>query len=115
MLRVVFVAPFEINVIAPDVQEVGDPLILNCTVKDMGDDININNPLVIVWISNGMILQTVNAMPTGSDHPPVYRDSYTITQLTTNDYRRMFQCLANRTNPPLIDSGSIILTVSGKI
>ena len=111
-----FVAPFEINVTAPDVQEVGDPLTLNCTVEDMGDNINISNPLVIVWISsNGMILQTVNAMPTGSDRPPVYTDSYTITQLTTNDHRRIFQCMANRTNPQAIDSGSIILTVSGKI
>ena len=53
-------------------------------------------------------------MSTVMDGSSVYNDSYTITQLTTSDHGRMIQCIANGTNPPVMDSSSIILSVNGK-
>ena len=45
----------------------------------------------------------------------VYTDTYTITQLTTSDHGRVIQCIANRTDPPVMDNSIIILNVVGKL
>ena len=53
-------------------------------------------------------------METVMNGSSVYTDSYTITQLTTSDQGRVIQCIANRTNPPAMDSSNITLSVNGK-
>ena len=102
-------APFEINVTAQNMQQVGITLTLDCSIKDI--DVT-NSSLEIVWITNTTILQRTNVTSNGSS---VYTDSYTITQLTTGDHGRVIQCIANRTTPPVIDSSNIILNVIGKL
>ena len=102
-------APFEINITVRNVQQVGNPLTLDCGIKE----INVtNSPLEIVWTTDTTILQRTNVTPNGSS---VYTNSYTITQLTTSDHGRVIQCIANRTTPPVIDSSNIILNVIGKL
>ena len=53
-------------------------------------------------------------MATITNGSSVYTDSYTITQLTTSDLHRVIQCVANRTNPPIMDSSNIFLIINGK-
>ena len=107
----IYIAPFQINITARHVQLVGSSLILDCTITDMD---NNTNSLEVVWISNNMMLQRTIVMSTIIDNLPVYTDSYTISQLTTSDQDRMIQCMATSTNPPVIDSNSIMLNVNGK-
>ena len=109
---VFFIAPFEINLSGRGRQQVGSSLILDCTITDMG---NNTNSLEIVWITNNMMLQRTIVMPTVIDSLPVYTDSYTISLLTTSDQGRMIHCMANSTNPPVIDGDNIMLNVTGKL
>ena len=106
-----YIAPFQINIIGRSTQQVGSSLTLDCTITDMG---NNTNSLEIVWITNNMILQRTIVMPTVINNLPVYTDSYTISLLTTSDQGRMIQCMANSTNPPVIDSGNVMLNITGK-
>ena len=100
-------APFEINITPQNMQQVGGPLTLDCSIKE----INVTySSLEIVWITNTTILQRTNITSNGSS---VYTDSYTITQLTTSDQGRVIQCMANRATPPVVDNGIIILDVIG--
>ena len=89
----------------------GSSLILDCTITDMS---NNTNSLEIVWITNNMMLQRTNVVPTVIDSLPVYIDSYTISLLTTSDQGRVVECMANSTNPPVIDSNVIMLNVTSK-
>ena len=103
-----YLAPFVVSITAHNIQQVGHPLTLDCSIQELS---GITTPLEIVWITDTEILQRANVSFNGS----VYTDSYTITQLTTAHQGREFQCIANRTYPPVIDSSNIILNVIGKL
>ena len=107
----IYIAPFQINIIDRSTQQVGHSLILDCTITDMG---NNTNSLEIVWITNNMISQRTVVTPAIINNLPVYTDSYTVSLLTTGDQGRVIQCMANSTNPPVIDSGNIMLNITGK-
>ena len=111
MCCVFYIAPFQINITGRDTQQVGSSLILDCTLTDMG---NNTNSLEIVWITNNMMLQRTIVMPTVINSLPVYTNSYNISLLTTSDQGRVIHCMANSTNPPVIDSGNIMLNITGK-
>ena len=104
---------FIISITAQSAQQVGNSLTLDCTVTDI---ISGSNMVEIVWTDNSnIILRRINVTLTATmGSLPVYTDSYTITQLTTSDQGREIQCIASRTDPPVTDSGSIILSVTGK-
>ena len=89
----------------------GESLILNCTITDTGGSGNL---LEIKWIYGTTTLQRNNVTPVTIDSLPVYMNSYIIDELSTSHEGRMIQCMANRTNPPAIDSYSITLDVTGK-
>ena len=111
-----FADRFRINVTASGVQQVGNTLMLDCTVTDLLAD--IINLLEIVWTDNNdnnTVLRRTNVTSTMPGNLPVYTDSYTIMQLTTNDEGRMIQCTANSIDSPVMESGNIILEVSGKL
>ena len=107
-----YLAPFEINIDAHSLHQVGDPLTLDCNIQDLS---GITSPLEIMWTTNTLILQRTNITGSVNDGSSVYTDSYTITQLTTSDHGRVIQCIANRTDPPLTDSSNIILSVIGEL
>ena len=104
-------APFEINITARNIQQVGSPLTLDCVINDNSVT---TSSLEVVWITNATTLQITDVMATVMDGSLVYTDSYTITQLTTSDHGRVIQCIANRTNPPVMDSSNVVLSVNGK-
>ena len=107
-----YLAPFRITITPLNDQQVGSPLMLDCSITDIdGNNISVE----IVWISNNMILKRSNALPTVMDNRTVYTNSYTISQLTTNHQGRIYQCMVNRTNPAVVDSNDITLNVTGEV
>ena len=101
-----------INVTARNVQQVGSSLTLDCTIIEL---VSNNNTLEIVWTDDSGTLKRTNVTSTEMQGLlPVYTDSYTITLLTTADQGREIQCIANRIDLPVTDSGVIILNVTGK-
>ena len=102
-----------INVIAHDVQQVGNSLTLDCIITEL---VSNNNTLEIVWTDNSGTLKRTNVTSTGIEGLlPVYTDSYTIILLTSADQGREIQCIANRRDPPVTDSGVIVLNITGKL
>ena len=106
---------FRVNVTAPDVQLVGSPLTLHCTIVELVNGSNGSNTLEIAWTDNSGTLRKTNITSSGMEGLlPVYTDSFMIARLTTSDHNREIQCIANRTDPPVTESDTIILNVTGK-
>ena len=102
-------APFVINVTARSIQQAGSPLTLDCSIRVIDD--TAGSPLEIVWMTNNTILQRIDFF---ASNDSFYTDSCTITQVNTIDDNRVIQCLVNRTDPPVVDSGTFTLNVIGK-
>ena len=108
----IYTARFRVNVTAREAQQVGSPLTLDCTIIEL---VSASNALEIVWSDNsGILRSTIVTSSRMEGSLPVYTDSFMITRLTTSDHNRVIQCIASRTNPPVMDTGAIILNVSGK-
>ena len=79
-----------INVTAPNMPKVGQPLMLECKVTTMR---GITSKVDIVWSSNGTELRRLNGTtPTTVNDSQVYSDYYTIKLLRTFDKGRVIQC-----------------------
>ena len=101
-----YLAPFQINVTARDVQLVGTSLILDCSIRDLGGE---TNSLEIIWISDNTILQRTNVTKIED-----YKDSYNISLLTTSDQNRIIQCMARSFTPLILDGSNIMLNITGR-
>ena len=101
-------------VTAPNTQTVGQSLTLQCEVTTVR---GITSRVDIVWSSVGTVLRRINNVSsTIMDNALVYRDSYTISQLSTTDDGRVIQCeVVINTNPPIQDDDNIALYLTGKM
>ena len=107
-------APTELSVTALNTQTVGQSLMLQCEVTTVR---GITTSRVdIVWSSDGTELERVTGVPpTQMGNSLVYRDSHTISQLSTTDDGRVIQCeVVINTSPLIVDSDSITLDVTGE-
>ena len=106
-------APFRINIAAHNAQQVGNPLTLECNVIE---EMSVgNNLLEIIWTtSSDITLKRTVITAIEVNNSFVYTDSYTISQLNTTDHGRVIQCIANSTDPPVIDSHRFMLNLTGK-
>ena len=99
---------------APNTQIVGQSLILETNATTVR---GITSRIDIEWSIGNKILQRtegVNITFTASDSV-VYKDIYNITQLSTFDDGRVYQCkVIINTNPELIATDTITLDVTGK-
>ena len=99
---------------APVTQIVGQLLMLECRVTTVR---GITSRIDIEWTTGNTILQRtegVNITLTASDSV-VYKDIYNITQVSTFDDGRVYQCkVIINTNPQLMATDSITLDVTGK-
>ena len=87
---------------APSTQTVGQSLTLQCSVTTVR---GITSRVDIIWSSNGTVLRTVSG----------YSDSYTITQLSTTDEDRIYECMVViNTSPPITAISSVRLDVNSK-
>jgi len=97
---------------APNIQRVGDPLTLTCSITAVQGVIAMAN---IIWTVNGDVIQTT-PQSVRIDDVPVYRNNYTITILNKTDDGRMYQCevVVINVSPPVMASGDVTLDVMSK-
>ena len=102
-----------VNVTAPMNQIVGQSLTLQCEVTTVR---GITSRVDIMWSSGGMELnRTDNVLSTSMSNSLVYRDSYTISQLSTTDEGRVIQCeVVIIASLPVMASNSTTLDVTGE-
>jgi len=101
------------NVTAPNTQTVGQSLILECSVTTVR---GITSTVDIIWSSGGIELERMEGVNVSSttDNSVVYTNTYNISQLSTTDDGREYQCeVVINTSPPVMANDSVILDVMG--
>ena len=96
--------PSKVYVTAPITQTVGQSLVLRCSVITVR---GITSRVDIVWSSNGLDLETVEANVSSITNISVeYTAYYTIVQLNETDDGRVYQCkvVINASSLIMIDS-----------
>ena len=110
LIIVLFTVPTpNINVVALKRQIVGQSLTLECNVTTVK---GITSRVDIVWNSNDTELERMEGVniSTTTDNSVVYRDIYTISQLTTTDNGTMYQCeVVINTGSPVMANYSVTL------
>ena len=103
-----------VTVTAPNIQIVGQSLILECSVTTVR---GITSRIDIEWSIGNTTLQITEEVNVISieNNSVIYKNIYNITQLSTFDDDRVYQCkVIINTNPELMATDSIILDVTGK-
>ena len=104
-----------ITVIAPDNQIVGKPLILESTITTAR---GITSRVDIIWSSNGVELKRIEGIKSSltKNDSITYMDSYNISQLSTDDEGRTYQCavIINHILEITVNN-SITLDVTGEL
>ena len=99
---------------APNTQTAGQSLTLECNGTSVR---GITRRVDIVWRRRGIRIQTtrVKAATITVNNLVVYRDSYTISRLSTSDDDIKYACrLAIRANPLVKADAAVILDVTGE-
>ena len=115
MIIIIVLKSTYVNLTAPEIQLVGEPLTLQCSVTTV---MGISSSIDVIWSSNNVILAAneninISFMETNST---VYVDFYEIPQVTTADEGRIYQCLIRiNQDPPLISESFITLDVNGNL
>ena len=96
----------------PNTQTVGQSLTLQCEVTTVR---GITSRVDIVWSSNDTVLRRINdTTATTMDNSLVYTDSYTISQLSTDDEGRDYWCeVVINSDPTITNNASVMLDVTG--
>ena len=106
------VPPPTVNVTALNTQTVGQSLTLQCVVTTVR---GITSRVDIVWSSGGTELQRTNVSSTMTNNSLAYTNSYTISQLSTDDQDTVYWCCAGINSIPVVaDNDSIALNVTSK-
>ena len=102
-----------VSVTAPNTQTVGQSLTLQCEVTTVR---GITSEVDIVWSSDSIELnRTDNISSITMDNSLVYTDSYTISQLSTDDEGRDYWCeVVINSDPTITNYANAKLDVSGK-
>ena len=103
-----------VTVTAPATQIVGQSLILECSVTTVR---GITSRIDIEWSTGNMILQKEKGINVALTMPNavVYKNSYNISQVSTLDDGRVYQCkVIINTIPQLMATRSTTLDVTGK-
>ena len=101
------------NVIAPNNQTVGQSLILESNVLAVR---GITSRVDIIWSSDGIELKKMEGVNVSSttNNSVDYTDTYNISQLSTTDDGREYQCeVVINTSPPVMATDSVTLDVMG--
>ena len=98
---------------APITQIVGQSLLLRCSVTTVR---GITSRVCTAWSSNGLDLETVEAVVTSITNNSVeYTGYYSIEQLNETDDGRVFQCtVVIDASPPVMTDNNITLNTTGK-
>ena len=102
-----------VSIRALENQTVGQSLTLQCelVITDDGSTRSVD----IIWSTDGTELQRMNDVSsTTIDNSLVYTDSYSISQLSTDDDGRVIQCEANINTTSMRYNHSFTLDVTGE-
>ena len=115
LLTMFFIVPVpsQVDVTAPAIQTVGQSLIVRCSVITVR---GITSRVDVVWSSNGVDLETVEANVSSITNDSVeYTAYYTIVQLNETDDGRVYQCkVVINASPPVIAENSVTLNTTSK-
>jgi len=102
-----------VTLTVPENQTVGDSLELTCNANGMR---GIISRVDIIWRRGNMVLnRTINASLTMMDSSPIYTDTYTISQLSTDNDGREYECeVVINSTPQVIANDTVSLDVTGK-
>ena len=101
------------TVTAPNTQTVGQSLTLKCNVTTVR---GITSRVDIIWSSDGIEFERMEGVTVSSttDNSVVYTETYNISQLSTTDDGREYQCeVVINTSPPVMANNSVRLDVMG--
>ena len=100
-------------VTAPNTQIVGQSLTLECSVTAVR---GITSRVDIIWRRGSMVLmRTNNTSSNMMDSSLVYTDTYTVSQLSTDDEGREYECEAViNASPAVTATDSVTLNVTGE-
>ena len=112
-LGCILVSTPTVSVLTLNTQRVGQSLTLQCEVTTVR---GITSRVDIVWSSDGTVLRRINDTAVAvMDSSLMYTDSYTISQLSTDDDRRVIQCeVVIDISPSVMTNNSITLDVTGE-
>lgn len=100
-----------VNIVTLSDQTVGQPLTLECRVSSEDE---IPTRIDFTWSADGLVLKSVEGV-TATDNFQIYTDTYSISQLSTEDNGRIITCEVVISSIPLVVvSNNITLDVVGK-
>ena len=100
---------------APNNQIVGQSLMVKCDITTVR---GITSKVNVIWSSNGINLKRTESIRVSSmtSNSLLYKDSYTISQLSTADENRNYQCMTVIAAPsPVKTTNSVTLNVTSKL
>ena len=102
-----------VTVTAPNTQIVGQSLILECSVTTVR---GITSTIDIQWSIGNTVIQLIEGINStlSTTSSVSYETTYNITQLTTSDDNRVYQCkVLINTNPLLTTTDNVTLNIIG--
>ena len=103
-----------VTVTTPNTQVVGQSLTLECNVTAVR---GITSRVDIIWSRDGTEVERmegVSVSSTTGNNMVMYTNTYTITQLSTTDDGREYQCeVVINTSPPVMANNSVRPDVMG--
>ena len=101
-----------ISVVPLSDQIVGQPLILQCSIRS---EVEIPSRVNFMWSSDSLSELRNAEVVTTTYNPKVYVDTYNFSQLSTNHNERTYICevVVNKI-PLLVVSSNITLNITGK-
>ena len=96
-----------VTVTAPNTQTVGQSLTLECSVTTVR---GITSRVDIIWRRASTLLRRADNISPTMISSLLYTDTYTISQLSTTDDGREYQCeVVINTSPPVMANNSVRL------
>ena len=102
------------SIVVLTTQTLGQSLTLECSVATVR---GITSTVDIIWSKNGTDLQSIEGVSVSSatDNSVLYTDTYNVSQLSTIDGGREYQCeVVINASPPVTASDRVRLDVIGK-
>ena len=78
----------------------------------------ITSRVNFIWSSNGIVVkeEEIDVLSYTMQNLKLYSNSYTISQLSTDDDGKIYQCeVVIDANPPIVEFGNVTLNVTGMI
>ena len=102
-----------VSVTAPNTQTVGQSLTLQCEVTAVR---GITSRVDIVWRRGSRVVRIIRGASTTMNNSLVYTDNYTISQLSTTDEDRMYECrlVIHTSHYPIEVANVVRLNVTGE-